>query len=410
MSRILLAWELGSNLGHLSRLLPLAQRLKGRGHEVLVAVRDLVLATEILAPAGLRFVQSPTDQRAGATSRPPQSYADILLLQGWESPPRLWGLVQAWGNLLRLFRPDAAVFDYAPTALLAARILGLRSALLGTGFELPPLEAPLPPFPGLDALAAESSRAADAQALASANRVLEAYEAAPVAALCELFRTDRRWLTTFAELDQYGPRPGETYVGPIGNVDRGEPVEWPPGFRHRALAYVRPGMAGLPQILRALAGEQDVAVICAAPGASPEVSQGLRRPGFQFVPRPVSFQALLPQTSVLVSYAPAASVAQSLLEGIPQLMAPAHVEAQMTAVRVASLGAGLMLRGGEAEQQIAAALRRVLDDPRFKVRALEFASRHRTFDPSAACERIVTEIERLGAGGARDDAASGAAA
>ena len=144
-------------------------------------------------------------------------------MQGWESTPRLWGLVQAWGNLFRLFRPAVVVLDYAPTALLAARILRLPCALLGTGFELPPLETPLGPFPGFVA-PAENARAADAQALESANRVLEAYQAAPLAALCDLFRTECRWLTTFAELDQYGPRVRGTYVGPIGRVDRGEPV------------------------------------------------------------------------------------------------------------------------------------------------------------------------------------------
>lgn len=400
MGRMLLAWELGSNLGHLSRLLPLASGLKERGHEVLVSVRDLGLATEVLAPVGVRFIQSPADGRARPSPRQPQSYADVLLMQGWESMPRLWGLVQAWGNLFRLFRPAALVLDYAPTALLAARILRLPCALLGTGFELPPLKVPLGPFPGFEGVTAENARAADAQALQSANRVLEAYQAGPLATLCELFRTECRWLTTFAELDQYGSRSGEIYVGPIGIVDRGEPVTWPPGFRHRVLAYLRPGMPDPLRILRALAGERDAAVICAAPGMSPEISEGLGRPGFQFIPRPVSFPGLLPHASILVSYAPAGSVAQALLEGVPQLMAPAHVEAQMTAVRVEALGAGLMLRAEATEREIVTALRRVLDERRFKVRALDFATRYRAFDRAAACDRIVVEIERLGAGDA----------
>lgn len=410
MSRVLLAWELGSNLGHLSRLLALARRLKERRHEVLVASRDLLLATELLAPAGIPFVQSPTEGRARTPARQPQSYADVLLLQGWDTPARLWGLVQAWGNLLRLFRPHIVVLDYAPTALLAARILGLPAALLGTGFELPPLEVPLPPFPGFDGVTAENARAADTQALENANRVLEAYQATRLAALCDLFRAERRWLTTFAELDQYGQRPGSTYVGPIGDVDRGEKVEWPLGFRHCVLAYLRPGMSEFSRILSALAAEREAAVVCAAPGASVEVAEGLSRPGFLFVPRPVGFRALLPKANAFVSYAPAGSVAQSLLHGIPQLMSPAHVEAQMTAIRVASLGAGLTLRAGETEQAVVAALKQVLNDSRFRVRALEFATHHRAFDPATACDRIVTEIERVGAGHGRGHASAGSVA
>ena len=395
MSRVLLAWELGDNLGHISKLLPLAMSLKERGHEVLVVARNVMLATEVLAPAGIRFIQSPVDLRARASALRPQSYADVLLMQGWDHPSRLWGLVQAWGNLLALFKPAVVVLDYAPTALLAARILKLPTALLGTGFELPPLQAPLPPFPGFEKGTPEQ---VDARALANANHVLAAHQASPLMTLCDLFRTEGRWLTTFAELDQYGARSGEKYMGPIGNLDHGDPVPWPPGFRHHILAYMRPGMANLPRILRAFAGERDSAVICAAPGVSTELAATLARPGFQFVPRPVGFKALLLQASVFVSYVPAASVTQTLLAGIPQLMAPMHVEAQMTAVRVASLGAGLTLRGEETEQEIAAVLRRVLEERRFKARALEFASRYHAFDPAVACERIVTEIEQLSGG------------
>jgi len=79
-------------------------------------------------------------------------------------------------------------------------------------------------------------------------------------------------------------------------------------------------------------------------------------------------------------------------------MSPLHVEAQMTAIRVVSIGAGLTLRGDETEQEISTILRCVLGERRLKSSALEFASRHRAFDPAAACERIVIEIERLSDG------------
>ena len=59
MSRILLTWELGLNLGHLTRLLPVAQRLEADGHIVLVATRDVQAAARVLGPAGIPFVQAP---------------------------------------------------------------------------------------------------------------------------------------------------------------------------------------------------------------------------------------------------------------------------------------------------------------------------------------------------------------
>lgn len=395
MSRVFFAWELGSNLGHLSRLLPLARGLRERGHEVLVAARDVGLATEVLAPSGIPFVQSPRVAGHQHASAQPMSLADVMLMQGWENAPQLWGLVQAWGNLLKLFRPCVVLLDYAPTALLAARIVGLPSVLLGTGFELPPVDASRPAFPGFTAITAGAAEAADSRALEIANNVVDAYRAPRLTALRDLFRTEMRRLTTFAELDPYGPRPGETYVGPIGGLDRGESVEWPEGFAHRALAYLRPGTPALFEMLRALAGQSDIAVICVAPGVPADSVQSLSRPGFQFFSKPVKLSGLFPRASLFVSYAPAGSVAESLLGGVPQLMVPAHVEAQLTAIRVESIGAGIALGASSTEGAIRTALHRMLHDRRYKVRALEFAGRYRGFDPAAAADRLISEIEQL---------------
>lgn len=408
MRRIVLCWELGSNLGHLSRLLPLAMELRGRGHEVLVAARDLVLTTELLAPCGVPFVQAPRMVGVPAEDRHAVSYADMLLLQGWGNPTELWGAVQAWGNLLRLANASVVVADYSPAALLTARIMKLRSAVLGTGFELPPLEVPLPAFPGVASHAVTRElEVAEGRVVTTANEVLKAYVAEPLQALRGLFQTGARWLTTFAELDQYGARAHEAYIGPIGSLDRAQTVSWPQGSRERVLAYLRADTPELKKIVSVLASRSEWAVICAVPGVSAESLQLSSRPGFQYFSRPVSFPSLLPQTSALVSYGPAASVTQALLKGVPQLIAPAHVEAQMTAIRIVGIGAGLMLRGDASEEGIGHALTRVLSDPRFKVRALEFAARHRDFDAARAVRRLATDIEMLAAGETHKSVAAG---
>lgn len=408
MSRVVLCWELGSNLGHLSRLLPVALELRKRGHEVLVAARDIGLATEVLAPSGVPFIQAPRMGEALPEERHPAGHADMLLLQGWGSSTQLWGAVQAWGNLLRLARASAVVADYSPAALLTARIMNLPSAVLGTGFELPPLEIPLPAFPGAGARGATAElEIAEARVLATVNEVLKAYGAPALRALRELFQTAARWLTTFPELDQYGTRAGETYVGPIGSLDRTQSASWPAAPGQRVLAYLRPKTPGLRKIVRVLDSRSDLAVICTVPGLSADSLQLSNRPGFHFFSRPVSFPSLLSQASLFVSYGPAASVTQTLLKGVPQLIAPMHVEAQMTAVRVVAIGAGLMLRSDASEERVGDTLTRVLGDPRFKIRALDFAGRYREFDLVRAVGRLATEIEMLAAGEYGKSAATG---
>ncbi len=148
MSRILFTWELGLNLGHLARLLPVAQRLKADGHALLVATRDIKAAATVLAPAGIPFVQAPYLSQGIALKDRASGYADILLSQGWSDRLVLHGLTHAWLNLFRLFIPERLILDYSPTVSLAARIARLPTVLVGNGFELPPATDPLPPFPG----------------------------------------------------------------------------------------------------------------------------------------------------------------------------------------------------------------------------------------------------------------------
>jgi len=59
MTRFLFVWELGSDYGHLARLLPVAAALRERGHGVDFVVRDLMGAEKLIAPLGMRVFQAP---------------------------------------------------------------------------------------------------------------------------------------------------------------------------------------------------------------------------------------------------------------------------------------------------------------------------------------------------------------
>ena len=59
MSRILFSWDIGGNLGHIARDLPLALACRGAGHEVLFTVTDLTICRNVAARYELRFVQAP---------------------------------------------------------------------------------------------------------------------------------------------------------------------------------------------------------------------------------------------------------------------------------------------------------------------------------------------------------------
>ena len=74
--RILIAWELGANLGHLLPLLVLARALRTRGHRVLFAMRDLSNAARV-AREGFAFLPAPASMHR-PQSQAYASYAAML--------------------------------------------------------------------------------------------------------------------------------------------------------------------------------------------------------------------------------------------------------------------------------------------------------------------------------------------
>ena len=97
---------------------PSPEALTARGHEVVLALRDLARAAPLLEPHGLRFLQAPVWLPAATGLPPSQSYADILLHHGFLSVAALEGLTGALETLLEALHPDLLVLDNAPAAIL----------------------------------------------------------------------------------------------------------------------------------------------------------------------------------------------------------------------------------------------------------------------------------------------------
>jgi hypothetical protein len=227
LSRILIAWELGANYGHLLQLAAVAGRLRAAGHVLLFAVRDLKSGAEALAPRGFAFVQSPVFHRRQRASAPPANHAEMLALEGYSDETTARGIVSGWIALARMFRADAIVADHSPGALLAGRVLALPQAQIGTGFEIPPLQAPMPSIRPWERIPDERLRRSERQLLRRMNRVLRSFGCREIDTLADWFRTGARVYATFPELDPFGPRPGERYTGPIYEYESGEPEPWP---------------------------------------------------------------------------------------------------------------------------------------------------------------------------------------
>jgi UDP:flavonoid glycosyltransferase YjiC (YdhE family) len=215
LSRILLVWQLGGNLGHIMRLRTLARALRARGHHVTFAFEDTRSAADLRAE-GFSVIQAPVLRSRGPDHpREPISYPEMLFHCGFADAPALTAAVRAWRALYRMLAPDLIVFDHAPVALLAARSIGIPRVVVGTGFCSPPRVAPMPTIRPWEDISPARLERSEERALDTANAVMRALSGEPLRYFHDLFDVEENILATLPELDHYVVRKGVRYWGPI---------------------------------------------------------------------------------------------------------------------------------------------------------------------------------------------------
>lgn len=395
--RVLFAWELGANYGHLARDLPVAERLRDLGHDVSFAVCDLDGAERTLAPAGFAFVPCPSLSRQSRLAGAPVNYSDILAQHGYAEKARLSALLRAWVTLLRVAAIDVVVSDFAPTALIAARVLGLRVEVIGPPFSVPPAVSPLPSIRPWDRITHEQLVQADTRVLTVMNEVLAEFGAEPLSAVGNLFAGITPHITHFAELDCYGPRTSVNYVGPIAGRSSHPRVEWERSDCKRVFAYLQPALPGLEPLLQ---GIQQVGaeVICVIPGAPDSMIDRLRRTGLNARNTPVDISVLLRDADAVIGYGSTGLIAESLLRGVPMLLVPLQVEHHLNAIKATETGAALLIDEHRTVVRFRGALESGLSNGRCQQAARAFAEQYHSFEFDASVDCVVAEIEPSGLG------------
>lgn len=394
MSRIMCAWELGGGYGHIAALLPAAQAFRARGHEVVLALKDLFYAERILGGTGLDYLQAPVWQHPPRDLPDPVNYAEMLFHVGYLDASILTALVKAWRNLYKAVRPDLLLVDHAPTALLAARGLGMRTANLGTGFFIPPGTTPMPSIRPWLRLSSERLLSSELRVLKEINQVLAGLREPPLERLANLLDVDCNFLATYAELDHYGARDGAEYCGPRFLLDAGAEPVWPAGDGPRVFAYLKPQHRDFAAVLSALTVMPCRALVH-APGLSAQERERYTANNIVFSAQPVCMSDVARQSALAICHAGHGSVAALLLAGCPVLLLPMHLEQVLVAKRVVELGAGYAVNPGAEPPDYASLLGTMVLDPQLRANAAGFASRYADFEQARQMERIVTRCESL---------------
>lgn len=391
--RILFAWEMGAHLGHLARDLPLARDCRAAGCEVLFAAHDLRAAAPLLGVEGFSLLPAPRPQRSFERRPPPFNFADLLMHEGYGPADALGPALDAWRGLLQVVQPALVVYNHAPGALLAAHVAGLPVLLLGTAFEIPPKETPLPSLRPWEPMPETLRHGAERAWIDAVNPQLRARGATPLRRMADLYDPAHVHLTTFAGLDVFGPRSDTHYLGPVYALPTPPAaVHWEGRSPRRIVCYLRPGVPGVEALLQALQ-HSGAEVVCAVPGLPPAWPQ--RFDALRFLPHAVDLGALLPQADLAVTYG-AGTIATCVLAGVPVLVIPHVIEQYLAGLALERTGAGLVLRKERTPSHCGELLARLLGEPTWRQAATAFAAANAGFTMDAARRELFGLAMKLG--------------
>jgi UDP:flavonoid glycosyltransferase YjiC (YdhE family) len=394
MSRIFIAWELGGGMGHIQRLYPVAKELRARGHEVVFAVRDLYRSEPLLGAEGFPLFQAPMPRVQGGGGLA-ASFAQILLRCGYGDAAVLTGLVRAWRELLTLTAPDLVLLDYSPTAMLAARSMGLARARIGDGFDAPPATRPMPSLQPWKPTDPAELLAIEDEVLASVNGMLRSFATEPVGTLADMFDGDAHFLCTFPELDHFPGRGDVKYWGPVLSADGGKPVTWPDGDEDaRIFVYVSARHAEFEPMIRGL-GTLGTPFCAYVRDLEPSRIENLETGTLRITREPVDMTQVGRECRLTICHGGHGTMASMLLAGKPVYVAPHHLEQALLGYRVAETGAALVSNPAKRGHDYAAHITKMLNTPSFFDAAEAIAAAHPGFTETGNVRAIADAAEAI---------------
>jgi UDP:flavonoid glycosyltransferase YjiC (YdhE family) len=387
MRRLRILFSSSGLLGHVHPLVPLAEALRSRGHELRWAI----------GPDGCAGVEQAGFQAAPAGLSRPERFAELARLHpelvdlpGDEQPDLMFGKIfgeisapAMFADLLPLaesWHPELVVNDAAELgAPIAATILGVPHVTHAFGALLPEMI------------------------------VRQAGEAAAIV-----------WQAQGLEARPYGGLYDHLYV------DIYPPSLQPPGGEHvRARQPLRPAMfagttkervrtditnqTGRPLVyltfgtvfeddelfVATLAGIRELGVgVVVTVGHDRDPAALGRQPAHVVVERYIPQTELLPACDVVASHAGSGTTLGALATGVPQLCIPQRADQFLNAEAVARAGAGLTLKPSEVDAAaVAQATRQLLEDPSFRraarIVADEIAAMPSPHDVATVLETLV---------------------
>ena len=375
MAKILCAWEFGSGLGHLTRLLPVARALKQAGHTVVIAVPNPKAAQPIVVkhfPDGANIV-SGADWRApndpDLRKKPTHIMADVLSLFQYANAERLGPMVHLWRQLIDAHAPDLIVADFAPTLRLASYETR-PFVMVGNGYTVPPGGRLLPPMKPWQDVVHPFSRMNEAEIWQVANRARMSLKGPAVDYVSDLLNGDQSFVCTIPEFDPYQPYRQQTPLMPFNvPVMRQSPPVAERGDQAPIFVYL-PGNHPYLKIVMAVVSHIGWPVEAFISGMAAEKLAPLAGKNVRFHRNPVNLEENLWRYRMIIHHAGLATAYAAVKAGTPQLVLPVNLEHSITSRGLEKFGGTLVQSVGnefndveEISGQLSKKIKQLLESP-----------------------------------------------
>ena len=385
---------MGSNYGHLAGFLPFYEELKKRNYLVEFVIRDLSFAHKILDPLGVRYFQAPVFRDQSTPQESTYSYVDLLAQAGFCDIDQLNTSVNVWRNLFELLDATFVIADHAPTAVLAARSLGIPTALFGSGFFIPPNTEPFPIFHIWNNLPNQTAFKNNATVLNNINRVLDRTSKQQVSHICELFDVEARFLCATPEIDHYRDRENEDYWGPYFADTLGAEPIWPETPGVKIFAYLTEKITNLKQAMAALKNTEGSKLVH-VPNASPEFLTEHAQQNMVLEPNLLCLSEVLASVDLVIHQGGVGTASACLMAGVKQLIIPTQLEQRMLCARLVSQGFAFGIDFNESVGAYSAAIQGALASPSLAANVEAFHLKYLGFDRYEQLAAMADEIEEI---------------
>ena len=391
MARVAFVWELGAGFGHLVRYRGLIEQLVSEGHRIVFHAVAETRARQVFATLPVEVRPAPR----GVTRAPdlipnPNSFAEVLWNTGYAEVDSVAARLVYWRQALLTERPDVVIADYAPSAVMACRALGIRCITAGNGFYVPPRLSPLPPYRRTHDGRVERAIISEQKLLAVLNAALAGLGTRPTSTLVEAILPPEFFLLTFPEFDPFAEfRDVATeYLGAWPSAGFGAPPEFPDG---RAKLFCYLDVKKMPASFWQTLGRSGAGVVLVNKANNPLPSRFKNLSNVSVISELVNLTSAAQLCDAGVTSGSLNATLALLLAGKPVLAFPGNLEQYLNAHRLERGGAGLsapIAAPGDLDAKLGA----VVGDRDLRRGARRFAATYHGQSSDFALQRMVSQL------------------